>query len=595
MKNKKEFWCVLFIGSLAVVLRVLYLALLKKYYLFYDAPGADVLYYRQWAWDIVGDNWIGKETFSGMPLFPYFLAVIGSLCLGNLVAVHLAHILLGTLNCFLLFKITQKIFSPKVAVFSMFLAAVNFSLIFYDWLMMPVTVLITISLIILLVLHSPEQLSRRRHWLLLGLMIALGTLGDGKFLIFFVLLVLTLTFQNKNNLADATLRVLLPLILGVILVLSAVTLRNRIVGGDRVVISSHSGLNFYIGNNPKANGAFQNPDFLRPDHTGHEQDQKIIAQKALGKNLSNREVSAFWSGRALQYIKENPLDYVRLLGKKFRLFITDNQWTYEMDMLLQKDWKDKFDFNPYRIVFAFAVLGIVLAVLYRRDTIYINLLMISQLIFILAFFLIDRHRATILPFLIIYQAHALFWLFEQLQFKQWRKFFLGLGSVLLCFTLLKGTPVNQQTLDFLQLSKAGPILDEKKEYAKAQELYLKALTLRPRDINTLYNLATSYTLDGRYADAINYFEAALALNPYDVNVHYNLAYTYEQINQKAQALQEYQRAINLIPESFDAHFRMAEIYKSLGNCSEAIKHYFAIEKIAPAYSSEVQQLIQGCQ
>jgi len=595
MKNKKEFWSVLFICALAVILRILYLVLLKKYYLFYDTPGADVLYYRQWAGNILWDSWIGQEAFSGMPLFPYFLAMLGSLCLGNLLVIQFAHILLGIFNCHLLYKLVQRIFSAEVAVLSMLLAAVNFSLIFYDWLMMPVTLLITISLIILIVLYNPQEFSCRRYWFILGIIIALGILGDGKFLIFFVLLAGVIAMRNKKNLIPTTNKVLFPLALGVILILSLVTLRNRIVGGDWIFISSHSGLNFYIGNNPKANGTFQNPDFLRPDHTGHEQDQKIIAKKALGKNLSNREVSAFWQRKALQYIKEDPLDYVRLLGKKFWLFITDNQWAYEMDMMLQKDWKDKFDFNPYRVVFAFAVLGIVLAVLYRRDTLYINLLIISQLIFTLTFFLIDRHRATTLPFLLMYQAYAFLWLYEQFRFKQWKKFFFGVGSVFLLFALFKGTPVNQQTLDFLQLSKAGPILDEQKKYTKAQELYLKALTIRPHDVNTLYNLATSYTLDGRYADAIKYYETALALNPYDVNVRYNLAYTYEQMNQKEKALQEYQHAIDLIPESFDAHFRVAEIYKSLGNCPEAIKHYSAIEKIKPAYSSQTQQFIQNCQ
>jgi len=595
MKNKKEFWSVLFICALAVILRVFYLVLLKKYYLFYDTPGADVLYYRQWAWNIVWDNWIGEEAFSGMPLFPYFLAMLGSLCFGKLLLVQFVHILLGGVNCYLLYKLTQKIFSARVAVLAMFLAAVNFSFIFYDWLMMPVTLLITLSLVILIVLYNPEQFSCRRHWFIFGIIIALGILGDGKFLIFLVLLAGSMAMRNKSKLIPTTHKIFFPLALGVILILSLVTLRNRIVGGDWIFISSHSGLNFYIGNNPKANGTFQNPDFLRPDHTGHEQDQKIIAQKTLGKDLSNREVSAFWKDQALHYIQENPLNYFGLLGKKFWLFITDNQWAHEMDMMLQQDWKNKFDFNPYRVVFAFAVLGLSLAILHRRNTLYINILILSQVLFTLIFFLIDRHRATILPFLLMYQAYALCWLVEQIQLRRWKQFFLSVAMVLLLFVIFKGTPVSPQTLEFLAASKSGPILDEQKEYKKARDQYFKALTIRPNDVNTLYNLATSYTLDGQYANAIKYFQIALNLNPYDVNVHYNLAYAYEQIQQIEDALREYTQVIELLPKSFDAHFRLAEIYKSLGNCDAAVQHFAAVIEIKPNLAPEIQKHIQSCQ
>lgn len=595
MKNKRELFSVLAVLLLAFFLRLWYLILLKKIYFFHDHPSADVLYYQKWAQAIASGDWLGHGVFNGMPLYPYFLAVVKRLCLGNLFAVRLVHIILGSLNCLLLYHLTKTILPTHVASLAMLLMATNFSLIFYDWLMMPVTLVITLSLCILLVLYNPEQLSLKRRWFLLGIILALALLGDGKFFVFCVLLVIVISLRNKGHLMVATSKILLPLTLGVILILSMVALRNRLVGGHWVLISSHCGLNFYIGNNPLATGTFQNPDFLRPDHAGHIEDQKIIAQNALKRRLSDKEASQFWQQRSLKFIGESPQDYLSLLGKKFLAFITDNEWAYEIDLILQRSWKNKFDFNPYRVVLSFAPLGIVLTTIYPKDTVYLNLLVFSQLVFTLVFFLIDRHRVTILPCLIIYQAYTLSWLWEQIQHRQWVRFSTGLSCVLIAFLLFKGITIDQKTIQFLKLSKSAPILDAQGEYKKAQEQYLAALKHRPFDVNTLYNLATSYALDGQFTTAIQYFKKALTINPYDINVHYNLASTYEQSNQAGQALREYQQVIDLIPESFDAHFRMAEIYKSLGNCPEAIEHYSSVSQIKPNFASEIQRYIQDCQ
>ena len=85
-------------------------------------------------------------------------------------------------------------------------------------------------------------------------------------------------------------------------------------------LSAHSGVNFWIGNNPVANGY---PKFPPGLHAGQEamlQDSITTAEKAAGRPLKRSEVSKFWSAKASAWIHEHPAAWLRLVGVKIRNF-----------------------------------------------------------------------------------------------------------------------------------------------------------------------------------------------------------------------------------------------------------------------------------
>ena len=93
--QKREIFFIVFIFILALFLRIAYLSFLSEHYFFFDHPGSDVPYYQQWAHEIIQDNWIGHQIFYGMPLYPYFLAILKCLTLGNPFLIRIAHLILG--------------------------------------------------------------------------------------------------------------------------------------------------------------------------------------------------------------------------------------------------------------------------------------------------------------------------------------------------------------------------------------------------------------------------------------------------------------------------------------------------------------------
>ena len=90
------------------------------------------------------------------------------------------------------------------------------------------------------------------------------------------------------------------------LVLVPVAARNAYVGGGFYITTSQFGPNFYIGNNPKADGTYQSLRFGRGAPEYERQDATELAERALGRTLTPAEVSSYWTDQALDFIVSQP-------------------------------------------------------------------------------------------------------------------------------------------------------------------------------------------------------------------------------------------------------------------------------------------------
>lgn len=606
----------IFLFLFALGFRLIYLFLLKKYYFFYDSPSADVTYYQEWAKDIAFGHWLGDRAFLGLPLYPYFLAILYRLTGGMWELVRLAHFLLGSLNCVLIYYIGKKVFNPRVGILASVLAAVNYTLIYYDWLMMPVPLLITLSLLIVLSFLYRKNLTTKREWFFVGLFLGLAVLGDGKF-IFFLLFILFWAWGRRKKETAILARQILPLVLGVVFVLGISGLRYKMLTGDWIFLSTQSGLSLYAGNNPEATGVYDHPGFLRPDHFGQDQDQRIVAEAIARKSMSSQEISHFWQDKAFDFMTTRPTDAARLLVTKFKLFFTDTEWAHDMDMLFQRDWRSQWDVNPFFLMCPLAILGIFISfarfptsrflILRRRQTppfkaefkapLSINpehspvfrpglvegliALIISQLIFTVIFFLTTRHRATVLPFFIIFEAYALCWLIERARAQEGRKLVLAVGFVALFLWCFRPAFVDRKFFLYLKSGKAAPLYEKQGKYAEAYQNYQTALRIRPGDTVNIFNLGNLYLKLGNLPAAEAEYLRALKICPYNVDALFNLAYLYQQQGADQKALVIYQQVLQYQPRSPDVHYRMAQIYQGRGDCEKANQHFDLIIRQQP--------------
>ncbi len=590
----KQTWTLWAVFLLALVLRLGYQHFLKTNYLFYDSPSSDVTYYQDWARDIAAGNWIGQKTFFGLPLYPYFLAVLFRLSLGHTEIVRLFHMMIGSLNCVLIFLIGQKLFSYRTGLTAAILASFNFILIYYDWIMMPVPLLIMLSLLLLWCLLSDALKDRPKDWFLFGILLGLSALGDGKFLFFLLLLILMILFKWPYHIRIKLFKIILPLGLGCALMLLTVSYRNKVVGGDWTFISAQSGLSFYTGNNRVATGVYDHPAFLRPSHQGQDDDQKIIAEKIAKKQLSPSAVSRFWRAKALKFIAEEPGLYLKLLLRKFCLFFTDTEDAHDADLLMQRDWRKKMDINPYWLICPLGIGGLLLSRKKTSYSVYLNFILASQLLMTLVFFLSTRHRATIIPVFLLYEAFALLWIWDNIRKPSYRR--LGLAAVFLLIFLCVFPPEESDSsyTDFVKWSKSGTVFLNRGDTPAAQNYFYKALALRPNDSTTLYNLGNAFVQAKNFAKAQEYYLRAVNICPHNVDALFNLAYTYEQTGQFESALKYYQQVKQYQPESLDVWFRLSQVYYQTGDCQKAVLYYQNIIERQPALSETLRSCLKSC-
>ena len=161
--------------------------------------------------------------------------------------------------------------------------------------------------------------------------------------------------------ARARLLASATLIVGMGLGVLPCALHNYLLAGEPVMLSAHSGINFFIGNNAQANGYPQIPAPLHTDQQGMLKDSILWAERAAGHPLKRAEVSAFWSSLASQYIHEHPGDWLRLEARKLGNFWSGFQYD---DLGILSPLKEDGVLLPgpnFGWVVVFALPGLVLA------------------------------------------------------------------------------------------------------------------------------------------------------------------------------------------------------------------------------------------
>jgi Flp pilus assembly protein TadD len=108
---------------------------------------------------------------------------------------------------------------------------------------------------------------------------------------------------------------------GLLVAVTPVLLRNVTVANTWSITSSHGGLNFAIGNGPDATGFYRPLPGIAPDISGQSADTRRVAEAALGRPLSDREVSTYFFDQGLSWITSHPVDAATLFLKKVALTV----------------------------------------------------------------------------------------------------------------------------------------------------------------------------------------------------------------------------------------------------------------------------------
>jgi tetratricopeptide (TPR) repeat protein len=407
--DRPWFWPVA-IFALAFILRTVY-TFQVRYTPFFHTLGLDAKFYDDWARRIASGT-SEKGAFFMTPLYSYFLAVIYRLFGRDLLLVRMIQAGLGSATAVLVYLLGREVFDRRVGVLAGLITACYGALIFYDCSILLTPLLVFLTVLALFVLVRADVTGRPALYLASGGVLGLAAIGRAAALASAAVAVLWILLSPRERAdrsgghasrAGAWRRAAL-VVLGILVVIAPVTVRNFVVERDFVPITSNGGLNFFIGNGDGATGGYVKPQGL---DIVTDPDGEAIAERALRRNLKPSEVSGYWYGRAWENIRANPGPWAKLMVRKVAFVMS----SYELPQLENYDFQKRYSrllalpLPAFSLIAPLGLAGLGLTFRRRRP----RLLAVFACVYLLsiaAFFVVARYRLPVVPLLIVFAAYA---------------------------------------------------------------------------------------------------------------------------------------------------------------------------------------------
>jgi len=565
---------------------------------FFDVLLGDARGYDEWAQRIAAGDWIGKEPFFQAPLYPYFLAVIYRTLGRDLFAVRVCQAIVGAASCVLLALTGRRLFSPRVGLIAGLGLSLYAPAIFFDSLLQKSVLDVFFVCLSLWILSGlVDDPARRRSWFALGLALGGLSLTRENAMAVVVVVVAWAIVEGRRTLATR-LAALACFVVGLAMLMLPVVAHNDRASGELYLTSWQAGQNLYIGNNPIANGTYVPLRYGRVSPEYERQDAIDLAERALGRSLTPREVSGYWTRQALDYITSHPVDWLRLMGRKFVLLWnareavdTESQQTYtEWSLpLTMTGWITHFG-----VLVPLAVLGLWASWTEWRRLWAFYAIAVAYSASVLVFYVFARYRLPLVPILLLFAARgsvAIAGLLRKLRGDQqpaavprgrgreaaapatvagparpW-----GVLAAIVVAAVVANWPVlSVSTMAAITENNLARALEVNGRVDEAIVHYERATTLDPAYAPSYNNLATALRGQGDLNRAIANYQRALAVQPNYPDVHYNIGNTLLQQNRVEEAITQFKEALALNPAFADAANNLGTALLRAGRAEEAI-------------------------
>ncbi len=383
---------------------------------------------------------------------------------------------------------------------------------------------------------------------------------------------------------------------GVALVLMPVAVRNYAIGGEFHLTTSQFGPNLYIGNNPRANGTYQPLRQRRGSARYERLDAQALAEEQLGRPLSPAEISRFWTSQAIQFVREQPVAWLKLLGRKFvytwnatELVDTEDQYTYAQ-------WSWLLRLSGYVLHFGvllpLAVWGICCTATQRRRLLPLYLMIAFYACSVVAFYVVGRYRYPLALPLILFAAAGIV---EGKQFVRRSARWQVVVAVMACVmvAIFANLPiVSRDSLRAVTHYNIGVELDTEGLYDVAVVQYEATRKLDPHFDAVYNNLGCDYLHLGDYERAIEHLRLAVHADPEFAEAIYNLGTAYLALGDLTAARDCFQRTVELRPDLPRAFLGLGMAYHRLGQLAEARTALRQVLTLDPTSREAQQELDQ---
>ena len=307
--TRRQTWTLSVLLAAVFAVKTAVLLQLRNHPLLAPDAGLDTTAYVQLANKVLdGDLWLGPGLYYVSPLYIYFLAAALAL-FHSFTAVRFAQIVLGAAAVAGVFVMTQEWFGRRAAWIAAALAGLTGVFTFYEVLILQSSIDVCLTSLGLSALALGLNRGRNTWIAAAGIVLGIQTLNRPNVLLAGLGVCCALLVCRR-------LRPALLLAAGLALGVSPAFVRNAVVAHQWSVLSSHGGLNFYIGNSSTATGFYHPVPGIMPTIGGQETDARRVAERAVGHALSDSEVSSYFYGLGRDWILGHPFDAAGLFARK---------------------------------------------------------------------------------------------------------------------------------------------------------------------------------------------------------------------------------------------------------------------------------------
>lgn len=491
----------LWIFVAALALRLIYFFIHKNDF-WLRTPLLDDNLFNSWASVIEKEGLLARELgiFDFNPAYPYFLVILGKIIGRDVLTVAFFQHVAGSLVPVMFYWFCKNLFDRRAGFVAAVLSLAYGPSFYYESRLLGDFWIYFFNLGMLACLLFARQFASSlpksiAGYFLAGLCLGFSTIFRPTNLVLAPLLFLWIGWQLWRDRKTLAAGLFLSGI-GLWLPLLPFQIRNYIVDPNEGwgLTTSSGGVNFFLGNNPEANGLNASPSFVRYGPGKEYDDFRDEGERRAGRPLNRKEVSRFWASEAVRWFREHPGKAWRLVVLKAGYF-----WNYKepTDNIFLSQFMRLTKMGGVRLlmwgwVVPLGLAGFLFSFFRRKDRSFWVMHGYLGIVFLVnvAFLILARYRFSALAALVPFAAYFLLLCYQMFVLKE-REVKWGRTLLVICF--LVGVGITRI-----------PLIGE-------EDMVI-----------TNYSMGVIYANRGREEEAIKAYQAAVQEDPEFKAAHLNL-------------------------------------------------------------------------
>jgi len=515
-----------------------------------NLQGLDSDYYLHLAERVrAGDVWLlDPASFFGQPapaffispLYIYVLALFLTIGGGSLAFARGTQLALGVAAVWLVMETARRWYGNRAAWIAGALMAGCGLFTFYESLILQASLDPFLTSLDLFCLTRALQGGRRRDWAVAGAALGLHALNRPNVLIVAAAVTVALALRARSHFKVPSLAATALFVGGVSVLLVPAAVRNYRATGELVLISSHGGLNFLIGNGPEADGTFVRAMGVPPTIRGQWIDAVRVASEGERRSVTAGEASVFFRRQALNWVAANPGAELTLLARK--------TWYTLSNVFLTLNYSYPFyarDIgSPLRLLvvgptllLALGAVGLTVALPREQGGWLLPVFSVSSVLSVSLFFVAARYRIPFHVVLVVAAGGAASWAIDRARARAWAAL-LTATLIASAASVVAAWPTGLDNGRTEEQVRMGLYEIDRGRVTEGERWISNALNTYGHPFPGVVHLRAgqAHEAAGRYPEALDHYRKAIAIDPEEPTIRVGAARVLNSLSQPGEAV-----------------------------------------------------------